>query len=205
MVGCEIGIKGYDHDLHSAYGGCVFNRIQELVSICSSFHRREGLVDIPGFCDDVLPPQAWELKQMKRFPTLDEELKTSLGIKHFRLPDPMFSAAETMRFLPTLEFNGIKGGFQGAGMKTRIPHCASLKVSCRLVPNQNTEKIKTLLSETITSLTSKEISLSMKFEQASNPDLFHIRRNPKGFLSNVIGVTENGIQKIFGNPPIYFR
>jgi hypothetical protein len=65
----------------------------------------------------------------------DNALGKILGVRKFKLPDGRFSAAETMRFLPTLEFNGIGGGFQGEGLKTIIPRRASVKIICRLVPN----------------------------------------------------------------------
>ncbi|MDR1891084.1 MAG: M20/M25/M40 family metallo-hydrolase [Puniceicoccales bacterium] len=205
IVGCEIELKGQDNDLHSGYGGCLLNPIQALVDLCSALHTNGGLVNVPDFYDDVAPPNDWELEQMKRCLWLDDELKTALGIKYFKLPSGDFSAAETMRFLPTLEFNGIRGGFQGTGIKTIIPSCASAKISCRLVPNQNAEKIKNLLAERMTELCPKEMSLAIKFEQASNPYLFDVRNNTNETLLRAIKITESGIKSTFGNPPIYLR
>ncbi|MDR0693057.1 MAG: M20/M25/M40 family metallo-hydrolase [Puniceicoccales bacterium] len=205
IVGCEVKLKGQDHDLHSGYGGCLLNPIGALVDLCSALHTREGLVNVPGFYDEVAPPHSWEREQMKRLSNLDDDLKKNLGIKYFKLPNGDFSAAETMRFLPTLEFNGIGGGFQGTGIKTIIPSCASVKISCRLVPDQNAEKIKNLLAEKIRNLCPREMSLEIKFEQTSNPYLFDVRSGKNETLSRAIKITEKGIRSTFGNPPLYLR
>ncbi|MDR2779371.1 MAG: M20/M25/M40 family metallo-hydrolase [Puniceicoccales bacterium] len=205
IVGCEIELKGQDHDLHSGYGGCLLNPIQALVDLCSALHTREGFVNIPNFYGAVVPPRDWEREQIKRLPTLNDELKTALGIKYFKLPNGEFSAAETMRFFPTLEFNGIRGGFQGTGIKTIIPSCASVKISCRLVPNQKAEEIKNLLAETVTKLCPKEMSLAMKFEQASDPYLFDMPNNTNEALFRAVKIAESDIRSTFGNHPIYLR
>jgi acetylornithine deacetylase/succinyl-diaminopimelate desuccinylase-like protein len=205
IVGCEVKLKGQDHDLHSGYGGCLLNPIGALVDLCSALHTPGGLVDVPGFYDEVVSPHDWEREQMKRLPILDDELQKSLGIGHFKLPNGDFSAAETIRFLPTLEFNGIRGGFQGTGIKTIIPSYASVKISCRLVPNQNAEKIKNLLAEKITNLCPREMLLEMKFEQALNPYLFDVRNSKSETLSRAIKIAEDGIQSTFGNLPLYLR
>ncbi|MDR2776439.1 MAG: M20/M25/M40 family metallo-hydrolase [Puniceicoccales bacterium] len=205
IVGCEVKLKGQDHDLHSGYGGCLLNPIGALVDLCSVLHTTEGLVNVPGFYDEVAPPYDWEREQMKHLPMLNDELKESLGIKHFKLPHGDFSAAETIRFLPTLEFNGIRGGFQGTGIKTIIPSYASVKISCRLVPNQNAEKIKNLLAETITNLCPKEMALEIKFEQTSNPYLFDAHDDKNEMLSRATKIAEDGIKSTFGNPPLYLR
>jgi acetylornithine deacetylase/succinyl-diaminopimelate desuccinylase-like protein len=205
IVGCEIKLQGSDRDLHSGYGGCILNPIQALVDICSALHTREGFANVPGFYDDVAMPQDWEREKMRHLPISENEMKKNLGIRHFKLPDAKFSAAETMRFFPTLEFNGIAGGFQGEGIKTIIPHCASAKITCRLVCNQSAAKIQNLLEKRLLELCPREMSLSMKFEQASNPYLFDIPNNKNASLSKAIDIVNDGIGEIFGNPPLYLR
>jgi acetylornithine deacetylase/succinyl-diaminopimelate desuccinylase-like protein len=132
-------------------------------------------------------------------------LKKNHGIQYFKLPNDDFSAAETMRILPRLEFNGIGGGFQGTGIKTIIPSCASVKISCRLVPDQNAQNIKNLLAEKISNLCPREMSFEIKFEQGLNSYLFDMRNDKNETLYREIKITEKGIQSTFGNPPLYLR
>ncbi|MDR1401543.1 MAG: M20/M25/M40 family metallo-hydrolase [Puniceicoccales bacterium] len=205
IISCEVELRGSDRDLHSGYGGCILNPIQALVDICSSLHSREGFVNIPGFYDDVVMPQDWERENMRHLPISEDQMKRELGIKYFKMPDSKFSAAETMRFFPTLEFNGIAGGFQGEGIKTIIPHCASVKITCRLVCNQSAKKIQNLLKKTLIQLCPREMSLSMKFAQASNPYLFDIRSNKNAILAKAIDIVNPAVEKVFGNPPLYLR
>jgi acetylornithine deacetylase/succinyl-diaminopimelate desuccinylase-like protein len=205
IVGCEMELNGQSRDLHSGYGGCILNPIQALVDICSALHTEEGFVNIPGFYDGVSAPSDWEREQVRRLPMDDGKMREILGVEHFKLPDPRFSAPETMRFLPTLEFNGIGGGFQGEGIKTIIPHCASAKITCRLVPNQNAEKIKGLLTETLTKLCPREMSLSMEFEQAVNPYFFDVSNCTNEILRRAIGYANDAVENVFGAPPVYLR
>jgi acetylornithine deacetylase/succinyl-diaminopimelate desuccinylase-like protein len=205
IVGCEIEVCGQERDLHSGYGGCILNPIQAIVDICSSLHDKGGRVAVPGFYDDVAMPSDWEREQVRRLAISDDEMAKSLGVKCFKVPDPRFSAVETMRFLPTLEFNGIGGGFQGEGLKTVIPRSASAKITCRLVPNQDAEKIQELLAKTLASTCPAEMSLSMKFEQATNPYFFDVRNVSNGALANAIKLVDGSVRTVFGNAPIFLR
>ena len=205
LVGCEIELQGQDQDLHSGYGGCILNPIQALADMCSKLHDKDGYVAIDGFYDDVREPYDVERQQMKELPMSDDDLKKSLGIKFFKLPNKKFSAAETMRFLPTLEFNGITGGFQGNGIKTIIPCKASAKITCRLVNDQNSENIKNLLMKKLKELCPKEMSMSLKFEQSCNPYFLDIENIKNDVLSRAINTANSGIEKVFGKRPIYLR
>ncbi|MDR1433099.1 MAG: M20/M25/M40 family metallo-hydrolase [Puniceicoccales bacterium] len=205
IVGCEVELTGQSRDLHSAYGGCILNPIQALVDMCSALHAEDGFVNIPGFYDGVTCPSDWEREQVRRLPMDDGKMRELLGVKWFKLPDARFSAAETMRFLPTLEFNGIEGGFQGEGIKTIIPRCASAKITCRLVPDQSAEKIQRLLSETLEKLCPKEMSLFMKFEQAVNPYFFDVANCASETLRHAMGIVNGAVRDVFGATPLYLR
>ncbi|MDR3144494.1 MAG: M20/M25/M40 family metallo-hydrolase [Puniceicoccales bacterium] len=205
LVGCEISVRGCSSDIHSGYGGCIPNAIGALADICSSLHANGGAINIPGFYDAVTPPEEWELLQMKRLPMSDADMQKLFGIKQFQLPDARFSALETMRFLPTLEFNGICGGFQGDGIKTIIPHVASAKITCRLVPNQDAESVKCLLQKTLVDRCPKEMLLSVKFEQASAPYWIDVERIKNPAFVKIMKLVDSEIEDVFGNGPIYLR
>ncbi|MDR1595683.1 MAG: M20/M25/M40 family metallo-hydrolase [Puniceicoccales bacterium] len=205
IVGLELEVCGPERDLHSGYGGCVLNPIQALTDICSALHDRDGRVNVPGFYDDVAMPSDWDREQVARLPMGDEALGRILGVKRFKVPDPEFSAAETMRFLPTLEFNGITGGFQGEGIKTVIPRRASVKITCRLVHNQRAEKIQALLEKTLANLCPAEVSLSTKFDHSANPYLFDVKNVTNKTLKNAIKLVNDGVKTVFGNVPIFLR
>lgn len=141
MADLEVHVTGAKSDLHSGvYGGAAPNAVQALVQLLATLHRPEGGVAVKGFYDQVR-----ELTQEERdsFAALnfDEEgLKRELQVS--ALPgEPGFSALERQWARPTLELNGIFGGFQGEGTKTVIPARAGAKITCRLVPDQDPEQV----------------------------------------------------------------
>src|SRR6201999_4199586 len=107
-----------------------------------------------GFYDDVLDVEPWEREQLKKLGGDEKAYAAFLGIDAFYTPKG-FSPFEAIRFMPTLEFNGIGGGYQGEGTKTVIPSKAFAKISCRLVPNQQPERIKKLVMDAILARTPK--------------------------------------------------
>jgi len=145
----DVVVTGAKGDLHSGlHGGVLRNPIQALAEILSTLHTPEGAVNIPGFYDDVLDVEQWEKDELVKLGSKDKEYLDFLGIDSF-YTTPGFTPFEAVRFQPTLEFNGIGGGYQGEGTKTVIPSKAFAKISCRLVSNQEPEKIKELVRNTI--------------------------------------------------------
>jgi acetylornithine deacetylase/succinyl-diaminopimelate desuccinylase-like protein len=205
IVGCEVEVVGSKNDLHSGYGGPILNPIRVIANICSSLHTAIGLVNIPGFYADVIRPGVWERNQLRRLQISDDELRALIGVNTFKQPYRGFTAAETMRFFPTLEFNGITGGFQGKGIKTIIPSCALVKISCRLVPNQTAQKIEDLLMEKLSLFCPAGMALQIKFEQSVDPYLFDVRSNKNPILTKAIEMFSKRIKSTFGNAPIYAR
>src|SRR5690606_20442754 len=126
------------------HGGVLRNPIQALAELCASLHDADGRVNIPGFYDDVLDVEPWEREQLQRLGQSEAQYLEFLGIPAFYTPKG-FTPFESTRFLPTLEFNGIGGGYQGEGTKTVIPSRAFVKISCRLVAQQRPERIRELL------------------------------------------------------------
>ena len=111
------------------------NPLQALTELCASLHSPDGRVNVPGFYDDVQTASKWEQEELARLPISEEEYRSFLGGPEFHCAAG-YSPFESLRFGPTLEFNGIGGGYQGEGQKTVIPSKAFAKITCRLVPAQ---------------------------------------------------------------------
>ena len=145
----DLVVTGAKGDLHSGlHGGVLRNPIQALAEICATLHTPDGRVNVPGFYDDVLDVEPWERAELAKLAGDGKAYMDFLGIDSFYTA-PGFSPFEAIRFQPTLEFNGVGGGYQGDGTKTVIPSKAFVKMSCRLVPNQEPDKIKGLVRDAI--------------------------------------------------------
>ena len=137
-IGCiEVRVTGPSVDLHSGiYGGAVQNPITVLARMLATLHDSDGRIAIPGFSDSVEPLHDWERKAWAALPVTDARLLEITGSPALT-GEPGFTSLERMWARPTVEFNGIGGGYQGEGTKTIIPHSAFAKITFRLVPNQN--------------------------------------------------------------------
>ena len=143
----EIEITGPNRDLHSGvYGGAVANPITILAKMIASCHDENNHITIPGFYDDVVVATPEERKLMAAAPYNEKEYEQDLGVKEL-WGEKGFTTNERTGIRPTLELNGIWGGYQGEGAKTVLPSKASAKISARLVPDQSSEKITAMLLE----------------------------------------------------------
>jgi acetylornithine deacetylase/succinyl-diaminopimelate desuccinylase-like protein len=142
LIYTEIEARGPSRDLHSGmYGGAAPNAVFGLIELLSKMKDAKGKIQIPGMYDDVAPPTPEEKRSWEHLPFDEKEfLKNEVGSTRLT-GEPGYSVFERTWARPTLEVHGIAGGFTGAGAKTVIPARATAKVSMRMVPNQDPEKI----------------------------------------------------------------
>lgn len=137
----EVEVVGANRDLHSGvYGGAVANPINILSKMIASLHDEAGRITIPGFYDDVEKLSLAERAEMDKAPFNIENYKKDLNINDIE-GEHGYTTMERTSIRPTLDVNGIWGGYTGAGAKTVLPSKANAKISMRLVPNQDNEKI----------------------------------------------------------------
>ena len=211
MVAFEVELTGPRTDLHSGlHGGALMNPLQALAELCTSLHTPEGRVNIPGFYGAVVEPELWEREQLKTLGLKENTYAEFLGIKEFHAP-PGFTPFEAIRFLPTLEFNGFSGGYQGEGTKTVIPSKASVKITCRLVPNQTPENIKDAIFKTIRERCPKGVTMTITEQHhatpyvAIPPDRTNTPKNQSLILARGFRALDKAVTEVWGKAPLYLR
>jgi len=207
----DVQITGAKGDLHSGlHGGVLRNPIQALAEIIATLHTPDGRVNVPGFYDDVLDVHPWERDELKKLGADEKAYAEFLGIDTF-YATPGFSPFESSRFQPTLEFNGIGGGYQGEGTKTVIPSKAFAKISCRLVPNQQPDKIKKLVMNAIRARTPKGVKLEFIDQHKGDPYVVvppgrsNTPRDQSPVLARAFQAADTAISSVWGRAPLYLR
>ncbi len=194
----QIEVTGPRFDLHSgSFGGVVANPVQALAEMLSQLKNADGSVAIPGFYDQVLPLQEWERKEMMFLQHDEEELKSYLGVKEL-VGEPGYTALERKTARPTLDVNGVWGGFPGEGAKTIIPAKAGAKVSMRLVPNQTFADISRLFRVHLESLVPAGVEMKVKELNGADPVLV-MRDSP------AVQAAARAIEVGFGKTPVFIR
>ena len=194
----QVNVTGSTVDLHSGvYGGAVDNPANVLCQIVAALKGPDGIVRVPGFYDDVVPLTAADKKAFADLPWDDEEYAKSLGVPALH-GEPGFSTLERTGARPTLDVNGLWGGFEGEGPKTIIPAHAHAKISCRLVANQDPEKIFGLVAGYISKVAPASVRVTIDRLGDGRPSLIAID-NPAAQAA------AKAIEATFGRPPLDIR
>lgn len=194
----QIYVQGTNRDLHSgAYGGAVQNPANALCQIIAKLKDEDGVVQIPGFYDDIHEMTAEERDAMAQLPFNEEEFKSALGITEV-FGEKGYSTIERKSARPTLDVNGIWGGYQGEGAKTVLPAKAGAKVSMRLVPNQDPKKIAKLFKDYVLSIAPKGVKVEVEDHHGGYPAMTDL-----GFYGLKAGA--QAFKDIYGKEPLFSR
>ncbi len=165
----EVEVTGPNRDLHSGvYGGAVANPINVLCQLIASLHDADQRVTIPGFYDEVAVLSDAERTEMAKAPFDLEVYKKDLGIDDV-LGETGYSTNERISIRPTLDVNGIWGGYTGEGAKTVLPSKAFAKISMRLVPNQSSHQITALFTRHFLSIAPKGVKVEVRPHHGGEP------------------------------------
>jgi len=194
----EVEVQGPRFDLHSgSFGGLVANPVQVLSELLAQLKNEDGTVAIPNFYDDVRELEPRERQEMAELPVDETKLKEYLGVDRL-VGEPDCSIVERKTARPTLDVNGIWGGFAGEGAKTIIPAKAGAKVSMRLVPYQRATTINELFKNFVNSLVPPGVKLQISELHGSDPVLVE-RDQP------AIQAAARAIEFGFGKYPLFIR
>ena len=167
----EVTVHGPGRDLHSGiFGGSVDNPAMALAQILAQLRDKNGKVAIPGFYDGVQPLSAYERKEMARLPFNEAAYRKFLGVPQL-FGERGYSPVEQRSCRPTLEINGLTSGYQGEGSKTIVPSWARVKVTTRLVPNQDPARIVKLVRKQLEKLCPASVRIEIKSGHGAEPYL----------------------------------
>jgi len=198
MAYMEIRIEGPNKDLHSGvYGGAVPNPLNVLSGILAELVDGDGRVTVPGFYDDVVILEGEEREALAALSFDEEGFAGKLGLPEVT-GEKGFSALERLWARPTLDVNGLLGGFTGEGSKTVIPSKAMAKVSMRLVPDQDPDKIVRSFTDYVKALAPPSVKVEVICHGTGKPVLT-ARNHP------AVTAAHAAITKGFGKEPVYIR
>ena len=194
----EVEVTGANRDLHSGtYGGAVANPITILAQMIASCHDENNHITIPNFYDDVVVATAEERTLLNAAPYDEKEYMNELGVTAL-WGEKGYSTYERTGIRPTLEVNGIWGGYIGEGAKTVLPSKAFAKISARLVPNQTSDKITEILIKYFKTIAPKGVEVKASLHHGGEPYMTPI--NSKGYLA-----ASKAVEQTFGKAPIPVR
>jgi acetylornithine deacetylase/succinyl-diaminopimelate desuccinylase-like protein len=194
----EILVQGANRDLHSgSYGGAAPNPINALAEIISKLKDGQGRVTIPGFYDGVEEPTPEEREMWARLPHSDTEFAASIDVP--ALPgEAGYSTLERLWARPTLDVNGIWGGYQGEGSKTVIAAKAGAKVSMRLVPGQDPERVTRLVQEYVPTVAPEGVKVEVRALHGGQPVKVDLD-------SPFIQAADRALRRVYGKPAAFAR
>jgi acetylornithine deacetylase/succinyl-diaminopimelate desuccinylase-like protein len=195
----EIDVWGAKSDLHSGiFGGAVANPLHALVHILGTMRGADGKILVEGFYDDVVPLDDEERRLIAAAPFDERAYKAQLGVEE-TFGEPGYSTLERAWARPTLELNGMWGGFQGDGIKTVLPAGAHAKISCRLVPDQDPQTVLDRLTDHI----HKHTPPGVKVAVTPDPGRAHAYLVPASHPGNA--AAHAAVERLLGSAPYYAR
>ncbi|MCX6291135.1 MAG: dipeptidase [Bacteroidetes bacterium] len=194
----EVEVTGPNRDLHSGvYGGAVGNPIQVLCDMITSMKDKNNHITIPGFYDDVVELTKEERIELNKTPFDETDYKKDLGVDEL-VGETGFTSLERTGIRPTLELNGIWGGYTGEGSKTVLPSSAFAKISMRLVPNQSNAKITKLFTDHFNKIAPKSVKVKVTPHHGGEPVV-----TPTDSVA--FKAAAKAMEKTFGKKPIPTR
>ena len=195
----EITVTGPSADVHSGeHGGALTNPINALAALVAGMHDSGGRITLPGFYDDVTELGDDERRQWAKLPFDPAQYAASMGVDSLGGGEDGFSPLERLWSRPSLDCNGIVGGYTGAGTKTIIPSIASAKISMRLVPHQRPEKIVESMRRYISDNTPPGVTCEMEVHAGARPVLL-------GRDSPAAHAASDALTEAFGRPASMIR
>ncbi len=192
IVTMEVKCTNSRIDLHSGVmGGIALNPNRALIQLLAKLWDQDGVITVPGFYDDVTLPSKAELKEFAQKLDLDY-LKKQFGLRAFQ-GEGNYTLWESNAIRPTLEINGISGGYTGTGFKTVIPSQAIAKISCRLVPNQDPKKIVRCITEYLQKQAHEGLEIEVTYDHGGKA----IRMSPDTKLAHLCC---DAYAEVFGKP-----
>ena len=194
----QVEVTGPNKDLHSGqFGGAVDNPINALANMITKLKDEKGRILIDGFYDDVLPVTEQEKKEFAKLNFDDYKYKASLGVNEL-FGEEGYATLERLWVRPTLDCNGIWGGFMGEGAKTVLPSKAFAKISMRLVPNQEPQKIEKLFTKFINKIAPPSVGVKITGLHHGKPAMTPLN-------SKWIDAAFKSLKKAYGKDPVFIR
>lgn len=198
LAALQIDVKGPKGDLHSGlYGGAVQNPLHALVEILASLHSPDGKVLVSGFYNGVLEITDEERRAYEALNQDEAALAAELDVPAL-FGEAGYSALERTWVRPTLEINGVYGGFQGEGTKTVIPSEAHAKITCRLVPSQDPSTIQQLIADHVREHTPPGVEVKVQYMDSGKPYV-------TPFEHPAIQLAATSYEKSYGVPAAFTR
>ncbi|MDR2756823.1 MAG: dipeptidase [Planctomycetaceae bacterium] len=199
IIAFELALTGPNRDLHSGtFGGSVFNPAMALAKILSQFIDEKGVVQIPGFYDNVIPLTLRERTQFAELDFDDNSFFEKIGLSQ-GFGETGFSTNERRWVRPTFDINGLTSGYQGNGSKTIIPSKASAKFTCRLVPDQEPN----VIADAVRKFISLQIPLGITWELVVQHGASGMRLDLDN--SKFVMPMSQALEKTFSRPPVFIR
>lgn len=194
----EVEVTGPNSDLHSgSFGGSIHNPIQALTEMIASLHDKNGHITVKGMYDDVRPLTKAERAAFKKLPWNDKKYAKSLGVRHL-YGEKGFTTLERLWVRPTLECNGIWGGYTGEGVKTVLPSKAFAKISMRIVPDQSPMRVAKLFEKHLKAIAPRTVTVEVRCLHGGESAITPV--DSPGVQAAVVA-----LEKGFGKKPLYQR